>query len=320
MKCEECRELLWAYMEQELQSEKLMELEAHLAECADCRRELEMQQEVMEVLQSLPDEELPEGYHQELMQKLRAEAAPNVVPFPVKQKQPKWRQPKWRQLSMIAAAALVVVAAGGINGIMEMRRSQNEAVYKIEATADTAAPFEMEEAVEESGMDEAEKQPMEMAQKTDTGTGTSPIAEQKSTSVVPSQPNAVKEEKKSDFSAESSVAEGAMPQVASIVEDEAAVPYSMVRTAAPEEATDTAILQVADLQTAMMAIRESIVAADGYEGAASAENSILAVIPIENYESFGKALEGLGALQWTQKGKLAEGEAFRSVEIQLNEQ
>lgn len=315
MKCEECRELLWAYLEQELQSEKLMELEAHLAECADCRRELEMQQEVMEMLQSLPDEELPEGYHQELMQKLWAEAAPNVVPFPAKKK-----QPKWRQLSMIAAAALVVVAAGGINGIMEMRRSQNEAVYKIEATADTAAPFEMEEAIEESGMDEAEKQPMEMAQKTDAGTGTAPIAEQKSTSVVPSQPNAVKEEKKSDFSAESSVSEGAMPQAASIVEDEAAVPYSMVRTAAPEEATDTAILQVADLQTAMMAIRESIVAADGYEGAASAENSILAVIPIENYESFGKALDGLGALQWTQKGKLAEGEAFRSVEIQLNEQ
>lgn len=313
MKCEACRELLWAYLEQELQFKERAELEAHLAECADCRRELEMQREMIETLQSLPDEELPEGYHQELMGKLRAEVAPNVVPFPAKKK-----QPKWRQLSMIAAAALVVVAAGGINGIMEMRQSQNDAVYKIEATADTGEVLEIEEAAEESEITEAEKESAEAKQKPGAGMETAPITEKNSASVAPSHSNAAKEEKKADFSAESSPAEGAIPQAASIAENDTAAPYSMVRTAASAEATDRVTLQVADLETAKTAIRQSIVAADGYEGTASEENSILAMIPEENFEVFGKALESLGELQWTQKGKLAEGEAFRSVEIQLN--
>lgn len=315
MRCEDCRELLWAYLEQELNEEETAKTQQHLEACADCRAEAEAQKEIMESLRSLPEEELPEGYHQELMQKLSAEAAPNVVPFPVKKK-----QPKWKQLSMIAAAALVVVAAGGINGMMEMRQSQNDAVRQIEETADTVAPFEMEEAIEESAMDEAAEQPVEMqkriSQTADNGKEAASGAKKKS--AEPNDSNAAKDEMKADLSIESGGADGAMPKVASMAEDETAAPYSMIRSAAMA-ATDTAILQAADLETAKTMIRDSIEAAGGYEETASAENSIFAVIPVENFEEFGKALEGFGELQWTQKGKFAEGEAFRSVEIQLNQ-
>lgn len=315
MRCEDCRELLWAYLEQELNEEETAKIQQHLEACADCRAEAEAQKEIMESLRSLPEEELPEGYHQELMQKLSAEAAPNVVPFPVKKK-----QPKWKQLSMIAAAALVVVAAGGINGMMEMRQSQNDAVRRIEETADTVAPFEMEEAIEESAMDEAAEQPVEMqkriSQTADNGKEAASGAEKKS--AEPNDYNAAKDEMKADLSIESGGADAALPKAASVAEDETAAPYSMIRSAAMA-ATDTAILQAADLETAKTMIRDSIEAAGGYEETASAENSIFAVIPVENFEEFGKALEGFGELQWTQKGKLAEGEAFRSVEIQLNQ-
>lgn len=313
MKCEDCRELLWAYLEQELNEEETARMQQHLGECADCRAEAEAQKEIMEFLRSLPEEELPEGYHQELMQKLNTEAAHNVVPFPVKKK-----QLKWRQLSMIAAAALVVVAAGGINGMMKMRQSQNEAVYQIEAAADTAVPFEVEEVTEESIGDEAEKQPVEAKQKTDGGKETVSVTEINNASVASGQPNAVRDEKKADFSAESSPVEGSIPQVASIAENDTAAPYSMIRSVATA-ATDTAILQAENLEMAKAAIRDCIAAAGGYEETASAENSIFAVIPMEKFEEFEKALEGFGELQWTQKGKLAEGEAFRSVDIQLNQ-
>ncbi len=315
MRCEDCRELLWAYLEQELNEEETAKIQQHLEACADCRAEAEAQKEIMESLRSLPEEELPEGYHQELMQKLNAEAAHNVVPFPVKKK-----QPKWKQLSMIAAAALVVVAAGGINGMMEMRQSQNDAVRRIEETADTVAPFEMEEAIEESAMDEAAEQPVEMqkriSQTADNGKEAASGAEKKS--AEPNDYNAAQDEKKEDVSLESGGADAALPKATSVAEDETAAPYSMIRSAAMA-ATDTAILQAADLETAKTMIRDSIEAAGGYEETASAENSIFAVIPVENFEEFGKALEGFGELQWTQKGKLAEGEAFRSVEIQLNQ-
>ena len=112
----------------QLTAAEAVKIEEHLKNCAVCREELEFQQEMLEMLKGLPDAELPEGYHAELMQKLQAEAAPNVVPFPVKKK----KQPVYKQWGMIAAAVLVVAAAGGMNGMLEMRESQNAAVQQMQ--------------------------------------------------------------------------------------------------------------------------------------------------------------------------------------------
>lgn len=326
MKCETCRELLWAYLERESSAEEITEIEQHLTECTDCRKELEIQREILETLQSLPDEELPEGYHEELMEKLQAEGTSNVVAFPQKKK-----APKWKQLSMIAAAALIVVAAGGIKGMMQMREGQNEMVRQMEMAADAAAPMgteeaadevaplEIEGAVEGSAMDEKAEQSVEMQQisseTADNGKEAASGAKKKSVPAEQNDSNAVKDEKKADLSTESSGV--AMPKATSIAEDETVAPYSMTRSAEPMAATDMATLQVADLDTAMAAIREGITATEGYEEITSAENSIYAVIPVENFETFGDTLKGVGELQWTKKGTLAEGDVYRSVEIQL---
>ena len=147
MNCDKVKELLWAYLENKTTAEETAEIETHLEGCAACREELAQQKEIKNALASLPDEELPEGYHTELMQKLQAER--KIVPFPAKKKH------GWKQMSMIAAAVLVVVVAGGTRGMLEMRQNQNEEIEQIlfENTALTADTGE--EAAEQIAADSA---------------------------------------------------------------------------------------------------------------------------------------------------------------------
>ena len=65
MNCDKVKELLWAYLENKTTAEETAEIETHLEGCAACREELAQQKEIKNALASLPDEELPEGYHTE---------------------------------------------------------------------------------------------------------------------------------------------------------------------------------------------------------------------------------------------------------------
>ena len=159
MNCETVKEMLWAYLEKETTAEEAVKIEEHLKNCAVCREELELQKEIMDSLQNIPDEELPDGFHAELMQKLQVEAAPNVVPFPVKKK----KAPVYKQWGMIAAAVMVVVAAGGMNGMLGMRDVQNAAVQEMQK-ADTVNVAEY--AVEDMAAEEGSKDKVLMKAKT----------------------------------------------------------------------------------------------------------------------------------------------------------
>ena len=152
------KELLWVYLENKTTAEETAEIEPHLEGCAACREELAQQKEIKNALASLPDEELPEDYHTELMQKLQAER--KVVPFPAKKKH------GWKQMSMIAAAVLVVVVAGGTRGMLEMRQNQNEEIEQI-LFEDTALMADTgEEAAEQTAADSATEN--NAAEKSDT--------------------------------------------------------------------------------------------------------------------------------------------------------
>ena len=74
MNCEKAKELLWGYYRQELTADEAAELEQHLEGCADCQEEAEFCREMVTMLNTLSEEELPEGYHTELMQKLEKAA------------------------------------------------------------------------------------------------------------------------------------------------------------------------------------------------------------------------------------------------------
>lgn len=297
MNCEAVKELLWAYLEKELTAEEAEKIEKHLENCEDCRKELNFQQEMMETLAGLPDEELPEGYHAELMQKLQAEVAPNVVPFPVKKK----KQPMYKQWGMIAAAVLVVVATGGMNGMLGMRESQNAAVAEMKAvdTAETA-DYAMDDLAVAEEVGSAETQPKAVVD----------YDYQKM-----NEPAAGLEMAATTTQDESIAAYDMDTAVEAVSEEEDMMKFSVARSARAE-ANEKADLLVNDTTTALAELQKAIAEAGGYEEPAE-EGSIFAVIPAENYDGFVKTVENIGELTWTQKGKMEAEAAYKTVEIIL---
>ena len=312
MNCDKVKELLWAYLENKTTAEETAEIETHLEGCAACREELAQQKEIKNALASLPDEELPEGYHTELMQKLQAER--KVVPFPAKKKH------GWKQMSMIAAAVLVVVVAGGTRGMLEMRQNQNEKIEQI-LFEDTALMADTgEEAAEQTAADSATES--NAAEKSDTKEDFSeqetkkvkkPVSQKTATKETAPKEATPKEatpkEATPKETAKSFRSEGAatMPKAALYAsEAENAMDSETLVSgtrAADSNAADSMTLQVAEKETALQAIRKSIEEAGGYEGS-SADDVIQAVIPAANYADFLEQVGKLGEIQ-----ALFQGEA-----------
>lgn len=325
MNCDKVKELLWAYLENKTTAEETAEIETHLEGCAACREELAQQKEIKNALASLPDEELPEDYHTELMQKLQAER--KVVPFPAKKKY------GWKQMSMIAAAVLVVVVAGGTRGMLEMRQNQNEEIEQIlfEDTALTADTGE--EAAEQTAADSATEN--NAAKKSDTKEDFSEQETKKAKKSV-SQKTAPKEtipkeatpkettpkETTPKETAKSFWSDGAatMPKAALYAsEAENAMDSETLVSgtrAADSNAADSMTLQVAEKETALQAIRKSIEEAGGYEGS-SADDVIQAVIPVANYADFLEQVGKLGEIQALFQGE-ADG-ASHTISISVTE-
>ena len=330
MNCDKVKELLWAYLENKTTAEETAEIETHLEDCAACREELAQQKEIKNALASLPDEELPEGYHTELMQKLQAER--KVVPFPAKKKH------GWKQMSMIAAAVLVVVVAGGTRGMLEMRQNQNEEIEQI-LFEDTALMADTgEEAAEQTAADSATES--NAAEKSDTKEDFSeqetkkvkkPISQKtapKETTPKEATPKeatpkeATPKETTPKETAKSFWSDGAatMPKAALYAsEAENAVDSETLVSgtrALDSNAADSMTLQVEKKETALQAIRKSIEDCGGYEGS-SADDVIQAVIPVANYADFLEQVGKLGEIQALFQGE-ADG-ASRTISISVTE-
>ena len=325
MNCDKVKELLWAYLENKTTAEETAEIETHLEGCAACREELAQQKEIKNALASLPDEELPKDYHTELMQKLQAER--KVVPFPAKKKH------GWKQMSMIAAAVLVVVVAGGTRGMLEMRQNQNEEIQQI-LFEDTALMADTgEEAAEQTAADSATES--NAAEKSDTKEDFSEQETKKAKKPV-SQKTAPKEttpkeatpkeatpkETTPKETAKSFWSNGAatMPKAALYAsEAENAMDSETLVSgtrAMDSNAADSMTLQVEKKETALQAIRKSIEEAGGYEGS-SADDVIQAVIPVANYADFLEQVGKLGEIQAFFQGE--EDGASRTISISVTE-
>lgn len=330
MNCDKVKELLWAYLENKTTAEEAAEIETHLEGCAACREELAQQKEIKNALASLPDEELPEDYHTELMQKLQAER--KVVPFPAKKKH------GWKQMSMIAAAVLVVVVAGGTRGMLEMRQNQNEEIEQI-LFEDTALMADTgEEAAEQTAADSATEN--NAAEKSDTKEDfseqeTKKVKKPVSQKVAPKETTpkeaapkeatpkeATPKETTPKETAKSFWSDGAatMPKAALYAsEAENAVDSETLVSgtrAMDSNAADSMTLQVEKKETALQAIRKSIEDCGGYEGS-SADDVIQAVIPVANYADFLEQVGKLGERQAFFQGE--EDGASRTISISVTE-
>lgn len=315
MNCDKVKELLWAYLENKTTAEETAEIETHLEGCAACREELAQQKEIKNALASLPDEELPEDYHTELMQKLQAER--KVVPFPAKKKH------GWKQMSMIAAAVLVVVVAGGTRGMLEMRQNQNEKIEQI-LFEDTALMADTgEEAAEQTAADSATEN--NAAEKSDTKEDFSeqetkkvkkPVSQKTAPKETTPKEATPKETAKSFWSDRAAT----MPKAALYAsETENAVDSETLVSdtrAMDSNAADSMTLQVEKKETALQAIRKSIEEAGGYEES-SADDVIQAVIPVANYADFLEQVGKLGEIQAFFQGE--EDGATRTISISVTE-
>lgn len=325
MNCDKVKELLWTYLENKTTAEETAEIETHLEGCAACREELARQKEIKNALASLPDEELPEDYHTELMQKLQAER--KVVPFPAKKKH------GWKQMSMIAAAVLVVVVAGGTRGMLEMRQNQNEEIEQI-LFEDTALMADTgEEAAEQTAADSATEN--NAAGKSDTKEDFSEQETKKAKKPV-SQKTAPKETTPKEATPKEATPKETTPKetAKSFWSDRAAtMPKAALYAGEAENAmdsetlvsgtramdsnaADSMTLQVEKKETALQAIRKSIEDAGGYEES-SADDVIQAVIPVANYADFLEQVGKLGEIQAFFQGE--EDGASRTISISVTE-
>ncbi|MBR4015314.1 MAG: zf-HC2 domain-containing protein [Anaerotignum sp.] len=265
MKCERCRDLLWAYLEQETTAEEAKEIEIHLAECAACRKEMEDCKTMLESLHTLSDEALPKGYHAELMEALREENGAKVLPIPAGK-----TTAKWKQMSLVAAAMLLIVAVGGIKGVMHLR--QGDYGVSVQMTESADETMEMTETITAKSLPDAGE--------TEGKAAMEQIA-------VPEQ-----SKKKTASSLSNESDEGMLDDAAA---EEESVAF---RSAAADEAAgDRVVLRVETIDAAKIDIRECIEVLGGAVEESGDGNSICAVIPAEQAEVFYERLNKIGDAQ-----------------------
>lgn len=73
MKCETIRNMISSYIDKDLNDVEKIELEKHLAECKQCRKEYESMLDIIAVCSNLEELELPQSFRTELHQKLVGE-------------------------------------------------------------------------------------------------------------------------------------------------------------------------------------------------------------------------------------------------------
>ena len=132
MRCDDCKELFPVYFDNEVTQKERLLIETHISTCIECAKEAEEIKAIMDELSYLPMIALPENYHEELMAKLTKEV--KVIPLVAKK-----RQRVWKQFSVVAAAALLVVATGGLDGILDMRPQQGTMGPSVSESGDDDA-------------------------------------------------------------------------------------------------------------------------------------------------------------------------------------
>lgn len=128
--CKYFRLIADEYIEGELTAEQMRELEAHIAECEECRKELEELRALKEAIRSA-EEEIPEGLHSRIMASIEAEP---------KQK-PKRKTAFFRGAAISAACVMLCISATLAISMIPIWRSgsggdglPNDPQYSLEDT------------------------------------------------------------------------------------------------------------------------------------------------------------------------------------------
>lgn len=106
IECPEVKELISAYIDGEVTEIEKISVEQHLGDCSECRKEYEFTLKMLDALKEIPDEDLPQGFSDDLHKRLEAvsrEQAGGRVGF--------FFSPRLRAIAGIAACLLVMLVA-----------------------------------------------------------------------------------------------------------------------------------------------------------------------------------------------------------------
>lgn len=317
MLCDECKIQLWAYFAHELTEEEEAVVAAHIESCEACKMEATQIKAIMEDLQSLPQAELPEGYHEELMNKLKMQG--QVIPL---RKKP---QAHWRKLSLVAAAALLVVVIGGSQGVLHMRQAQNAALNELTTARNAATPEAVmpEAATAQSDTDtdtvEIQKSADTSPAQMETGKQANDAGSQADSTPKMQQPAVQQSEEAMPFTAQSPSADTDVPnqntETSSAVQPMAdtpavtdhttgsaaadgvmlrGMPVQYSTSATSDAITLSVILTVATSEGVLDSIAEMAIKWDGYEVQRDEDASIRLLLPSEKKSGFLEDLTQLG--------------------------
>ena len=102
--CEIFKNKLSEYIDNALSIEEIASLEKHLIDCSECSKELHLLNSIIHELNHLPEQELPENFHNELMAKIKdISGKNNIISFPTKLR--KWITP----LASVASLVLILL-------------------------------------------------------------------------------------------------------------------------------------------------------------------------------------------------------------------
>lgn len=150
VKCEKLLEMISPYLDGELQEEEKEEFLAHLEQCPQCKKEVEELEQLLHDFSEIPEVELPDGFHEELMAKIKDSV---VVPISIQKK----KNTPWRKIIAVAAVFAIVVLAGG--GIQELSKETKKPLQQS-SVADGEDQFllsvEFDEDEKLEGTDESE--------------------------------------------------------------------------------------------------------------------------------------------------------------------
>ncbi len=105
MNCAEIQELLSVYIDEACTHSEALDVEDHLNTCPECMKEYVWLKKIVEELNDLDEIDVPEGFHEELMQKIQGEAST------------KKRFPRFSYRYSIIAASLCLTVIFGLLGV-----------------------------------------------------------------------------------------------------------------------------------------------------------------------------------------------------------
>ena len=308
--CSKWEELIFRSMDENLSEEEMKSLLAHISSCPACKKlyeDLHCQQDILRGLRQ-EDVVLPDGYHEKLMERIRAER--NVVPLTAKKKEKKNHKSYWK--SSAIAAAVFVFAIGTHMTVQIKQQQELKESFVVTAHSMDSLEDENSKHLEQSIVPEESNS--DMIPETvpfSTAETEQPVSQQNTTQAEEQpQPKTVKNSEPaivSNSATAADEAEDTSPENAADSTPAPAMSFGVESTHQQSIASDIKqmnLLTELSQEETILALQEAVEKQNGTMEQEK-ENQVLCNVTSENMNSFLEDVSAIGTLEEVSK---ADGE------------